>query len=138
MTAAAATQLPSPAAWRAAAARHADLFEPLDPGARIALIARSAPASMLLWQAGDGGIAARSEPFTGYSASGADIVLAADDDAIAAIAAAVDGAIFETLRAGIRSGSIVCYVLQRRCRLEERGFDELLDALGYAFMGACR
>lgn len=138
MTAATATRLPSPAAWGAAAARRADLFEPLDPGARIALVARSAPASMLLWQAGDGDVASRTEPFTGYSASGADIVLAADDDALAAIAAAVDSALFETLRALIRSGAIVCYVLQRRCRLEERGFDELLDALGYAFMGACR
>ena len=139
MTAAcAAPALPSPQAWRTAAARHADLFETLDPGARIALVSRSAPDPMLLWEAGEGGIDARSAPFPGYSASGADIALAADDVALAAIAAAVDGALFETLRACIRAGHIVCYVLRRRCQLEERGFEELLDALGYAFMGACR
>jgi hypothetical protein len=46
--------------------------------------------------------------------------------------------LFEVLRAGIRSGHIVCYMLKRRCLLEERGLDELLDALGFAFMGACR
>lgn len=52
--------------------------------------------------------------------------------------AAVHGALFETLRAGIRSGHIVCYLLKRRCEPEERGFEELLDALGFAFMRACR
>ncbi len=138
MTSLAAVALPSPDAWRAAAKRHAELFDTLDAGARIGLIARSAPHAMLLWQAGDDGIEARTEPFAGYSASGADIVLAADDEALTAIAQFVDGELFETLRAGIRTGSIVCYVLRRRCQLEERGFDELLDALGYAFMGACR
>lgn len=130
--------LPSPLAWRAAAARHGSLFEALDAGARIALVARPSSPAMLLWEARGGGIDARLVPFTGYADSGADIVLAADDVALAAIGAAVDGALFAALRDGIRSGHIVCYVLRRRCHLEERGFDELLDALGYAFMGACR
>ena len=133
-----AAALPSPPAWRAAALRHAALFEALDPGARVALVPRSAPASMLLWEVGAGSVEARIEPFTGFGASGADIALSADDAALAAIAQAVDGALFTALRAGIRAGHIVCYVLRRRCQLEERGFEELLDALGYAFMGACR
>jgi hypothetical protein len=136
--AAGAGVLPSPAAWHAAARRHATLFETLDPGARIALVPRPAPVSMLLWEAGADGVDTRLEPFPGFSASGADIALAADAEGLAAIANAVDGALFDTLRAGIRAGHIVCYVLRRRCQLEERGFEELLDALGYAFMGACR
>jgi hypothetical protein len=130
--------LPEADAWAAAAARFDELFAPLDPGARIALLARSAPSHMLVWEAGDAGIDARVEPFTGYAASAADIVLAADDAALAAVRAAAGGALFEALRAGIRSGAIVCYMLRRRCLLEERGYDELLDALGFAFMGACR
>jgi hypothetical protein len=130
--------LPAADAWAAAAARFDDLFAPLDPGARIALLARSAPSHMLVWEAGDAGIDARVEPFAGYAASAADIVLAADDAALAAVRAATAGALFEALRAGIRSGAIVCYMLRRRCLLEERGYDELLDALGFAFMGACR
>lgn len=134
--------LPGDRAWAAAAARHHELFAPLDAGARIALLARSAPSHLLVWQAGEQGVDARVEPFAGgYAASGADIVLAADDEALAAVrtaAARDDGALFETLRAGIRSGAIVCYMLRRRCVLEERGYDELLDALGFAFMGACR
>lgn len=134
----AAARLPDAAAWRDAAARHADLFAALGAGARIALIARSSPATMLSWHAAAGGIEARVEPFGGYAESGADIVLAADDDALAAIRAARAPALFEVLRTGIRSGSIVCYMLRRRCQLEERGFDELLDALGFVFMGACR
>ena len=134
----AAGDLPPAPAWRAAAARHADLFASLDDGARVALLARAAPQAMLVWETGSGGVDARLEPFAGYAACGADIVLAADDAALDAIGAALDGALFDTLRAGIRAGHVVCYVLQRRCTLEARGFEEMLDALGYAFMGACR
>lgn len=134
-----AAPLPAVDAWAAAAQQFAELFDPLDAGARIALIARSAPAAMLLWEVGtDGRLQARAEPFTGYSASGADIALAADDEALADICGADNARLFEVLRAGIRSGHTVCYMLRRRCVLEERGFDELLDALGFAFMGACR
>ena len=130
--------LPDPAAWRAAAACHDELFAALGPGARIGLVAREAPATMLLWEAGDAGIEVRDAPFTGFSASGADVLLAADAEALAKICGAADGELFAVLRAGIRSGAVVCYILRRRCDLEARGFEELLDALGFAFMGACR
>lgn len=131
--------LPTAEAWRSAARRHDDLFAPLDPGARIGLLARSAPTHVLVWEMGERGIDAWVAPFAGYSSTAADIVLAADDESLAqARTAAGDDALFEVLRAGIRAGHIVCYMLKRRCLLEERGFDELLDALGFAFMGACR
>lgn len=130
--------LPAADAWCGAAARCPELFGALDPGARIGLLARSDPTQMLAWEAGEEGVAAVRVPFPGYAACDADIVLAADDEALAAIRAACGGALFEVLRAGIRSGHIVCYMLRRRCVLEERGFDELLDALGFVFMGACR
>lgn len=137
-TPAPAAALPSPAAWCAAAVHHHELFAPLDPGVRIALVARGAPSRMLVWDVGAAGVAARVEPFAGYAATGADIVLAADDAALARIGAAEPPRLFATLRADIRAGHVVCYMLRRRCVLEERGCDELLDALGFAFMGACR
>lgn len=130
--------LPDPAAWRAAAARHQALFAPLTPGARIGLVAREAPATMLLWEAGEAGIEVRTAPFPGFSDSGADMLLAADAQAAAAIRASGPEHLFTELRAGIRSGAIICYMLSRRCELEVQGFEELLDALGFAFMGACR
>ena len=130
--------LPSAGPWAAAAARFDELFAPLDPGARIALLARSAPSHVLVWEAGEAGVDARVEPCTVYRATSAEMVRAAYEGALAAGGAAADGALFEALRAGIRSGAIVCYMLERRCLLEERGYDELLDALGFAFMGACR
>lgn len=130
--------LPSADAWRAAAACHEGIFAPLDIGARIALLARERPSNMLVWEVGPHEVDAHIEPFAGYAASAADIVLAADDAWLAKLRAASGRALFVELRAGIRSAHIVCYVLKRRCVLEERGFDELLDALGFAFMGACR
>ena len=93
---------------------------------------------MLLWEASDAGIQARAAPFPGYFDSGADILLSANEAALAAIYTASEGQLFYVMRAGIRNGDIICYMLSRRCELEVQGFDELLDALGFAFMGACR
>jgi hypothetical protein len=134
----ATAKLPHAEAWSAAAARHAEFFVPLDAGARVGLLARSDPTQILLWEATDAGTRAHIEPFLSYAETRADIVLAADDAALATIRATLDGPLFETLRAAVRSGHLVCYLLRRRCVLEERGFDEMLDALGFAFMGACR
>lgn len=130
--------LPRAEAWRAAAEHHGELFAPLDAGVRIALVARSAPARMLIWEAAEAGVEALVEPFAGYATCDADIVLAADDESLAEVRATPASSLFAALRAGIRSGRIVCYMLKRRCVLEERGLDEVLDALGFAFMGACR
>ncbi len=129
---------PDVTAWHAAAQRRPDLFGPLDAGARIALVARGRPETMLLWQVREEGVTACVEPFPGFAESGADIALAADDAALASLRAARGDAVFELLRSGIRSGDIVCYILRRRCHLEEHGFEELLTELGFAFMGACR
>jgi len=131
-------RLPSPEAWLAAAAHHGELFAQLDSGVRIALLARAAPTQMLVWEVGNCGVDARIEPFADYARSGADIILAADDESLITVRSAEAGRLFEVLRAGVRSGHIVCYMLKRRCALEERGLDDLLDALGFAFMGACR
>jgi len=130
--------LPDIAAWRDAAARNAGLFEALDPGARIGLVARADSARMLLWEVGAAGVDARVAAFEGYTSCGADMLLSADAGSMARIADAVGGDLFTALRMDIRSGGVVCYMLRRRCDLEARGFDELLDALGFAFMGACR
>ena len=114
------------------------MFEQLCTGVRIALLARAAPTQMLVWEVGNCGIDARIEPFADYATSGADIILAADDESLIAVRTGDAGRLFEVLRAGVRSGHIVCYMLKRRCVLEERGLEDILDALGFAFMGACR
>jgi hypothetical protein len=131
-------RLPSSEAWLAAAAHHGELFEQLCTGVRIALLDRAAPTQMLVWEVGKRGVDVRIEPFADYATSGADIVLAADDESLIAVRSGDAGRLFEVLRAGVRSGHIVCYMLKRRCVLEERGLEDMLDALGFAFMGACR
>lgn len=130
--------LPDPGLWLAAAGCHEHLFAALDSGARIGLVSREASTSMLVWESDGSGCNVYVAPFAGFSACGADVVMAADAEAMAQICDAADVRLFEVLRAGIRRGTVVCYMLRRRCDLEARGFDELLEALGFAFMGACR
>lgn len=138
MAGTALARLPSAEVWRAVAQRFAEFFDSLDAGARIGLLARSDPARLLVWEATIAGMQVRLEPFSSYTATAADIVLAADDEALVAINAALGGPLFDVLRANVRAGHVVCYMLRRRCVLEERGFEEMLEALGFVFMGACR
>ena len=121
-----------------AAQCHKHLFATLDAGARIGLIAREVPRSMLVWEADGGACRVDVVGFGGFSACGADVLMSADAEAMTQICAAGEIRLFDVLRACIRRGTVVCYMLRRRCDLEARGFDELLEALGFAFMGACR
>lgn len=130
--------LPAAESWMAAAQSHKHLFATLDAGARIGLIARETPTSMLVWEADGNGCSVDVVGFGGYSACGADVLMSADAEAMAQICDAGEVRLFDVLRACIRRGTVVCYMLRRRCDLEARGFDELLEALGFAFMGACR
>ena len=129
---------PDPELWVAAAQCHSHLFATLDSGARIGLVIREAPTSMLVWESDGSGCRVDVVGFGGFSACGADVLMSADAEAMAQIRDAGEVRLFGVLRACIRRGTVVCYMLRRRCDLEARGFDELLEALGFAFMGACR
>lgn len=130
--------LPATESWMAAAQCHQHLFATLDTGARIGLIARETPISMLVWESDGSGCRVDVVGFGGFPTCGADVLMAADAEAMAQICDAGEVRLFDVLRACIRRGTVVCYMLRRRCDLEARGFDELLEALGFAFMGACR
>jgi hypothetical protein len=133
-----AALLPDPQAWHAAAREQAELFDALERGARIGLIARHAPDEMLVWETSATGVAVDVALFSGFAHAGVDLLLSADEASLAAIRGATGEDLFAVMRAEIRRGALVCYVLRRRCELDALGYEELLDALGFAFLGACR
>ena len=154
--------LPAVQVWEASAARRADLFAPLEPGARIGLALRESPREVLLWEAGERGITAKVAPFAGYDQPGVDVLLSADEAAVAAIRQAVerggvaarpnegDGAVarpagraapgsdlFAVMRRQIREGALLFFMIRPGSELEALGYEELLEALGFACTGTC-
>jgi len=143
--------------WRSVCARHAALFEALVAGARMGMVEKSTfgavglrspvaggpaagatAARMLSFRAGNGGLTAAIEPFAGTSDSGLDMLFVADEGALAEIAAATPEDTLAAMKRMLRRGQVIFYVFRTGEELEESGYDDFLDSLGLAFLGACR
>jgi hypothetical protein len=143
--AAAEAQFGEPALWQAALRARAAVFSGLVPGARIGLVAESAVnaaaapgARMLVWQATAAGIEVRQGSFPGFERADVDLLIAADPAALASLRQALDGDVLARMRKLIRAGELLFFARKARSELEDAGYEELLEQLGFAFLGACR
>lgn len=142
------------AAWQSMLERYSELFVDMRPGSRIGIVSREAsgilpgkhPAGlqsaaevpMLAWQVGDGRIAAHIERFAGMSSTRVDLLLVADADAMASMLDQLDGDMLTAIKRLIRRGSMMFFVFRTKAELQDAGFEDFLDSLGLAFLGACR
>ena len=142
------------AAWQGMLERHGELFADMQPGSRIGIVSREAsgilpgkhPAGlqsvaqvpMLAWQVEDGGIAARIERFAGMSSTRVDLSLVADADAMTTMREQLGGDMLTAIKRLIRRGSMMFFVFRTKAELQDAGFEDFLDSLGLAFLGACR
>jgi hypothetical protein len=145
MAAATATAFGDLRRWQSALAVHASAFSCLAPGARIGLVAEGALAgagcagsSMLIWQATEQGLSVQAGTFPGFEHTDVDLLMAADEVALASMDEALEDDVLATLRRLIREGSLLFFARKTRRDLDEAGYEELLEQLGFAFMGACR
>ena len=93
---------------------------------------------MLIWKATEAGIEVRYGIFPGFEQTDVDILIAADAAALASLQRALDGDVLAQMRKLIRAGELLFFARKARRDLENAGYDELLDQLGFAFLGACR
>lgn len=133
------------AEWQRVLDRHHDLFERLRLGSRIGIVPREASGTLpgagapaMIWEAGENGMIAHSEVFTGASDMGLDLLLAADAGALAAMAEALNGNVVGTIKRQIRCGGMAVFVQRTWSYLQEAGYEDFLDTFGVAFLGACR
>jgi hypothetical protein len=143
--------------WQAVFDDSAALFAELADGARMGLLAQPgfAPAGrrlagldaaaakcagmpMLAFEAMAGRIGVALEPFAGFEAAGLDLLFVADADARAELAAAPIDTTLRTMKRLIRRGNLMFFVFRTRHELQEAGYEDFLDSLGLAFLGACR
>lgn len=142
------------APWQAMLDRHRDLFAEMRQGSRIGFVSREASGilpgkrfegvqvanevSMLAWQLEDGGMSARIERFAGMASTQVDLLLVADAEAVATMLEQLNGDTPAAIKRLIRRGRMMFFVFKNKAQLQDAGYEDFLDSLGLAFLGACR
>ena len=133
------------------------LFAELADGARMGLIAQPgfAPGGrriagldaaaancggmpMLAFDAAAGRIAVTLERFESFDQAGLDLLFVADEEARAELAATPPASTLRAMKRLIRRGNVMFFVFRTRHELQDAGYEDFLDSLGLAFLGACR
>lgn len=76
--------------------------------------------------------------YTGFKQASVDLLFVADDAALAALQEALEADTLSIMKRLIRKGNIMFYVMKTKYQLQDAGYEEFLDSLGLAFLGACR
>lgn len=128
--------------WAAEFAAADEVFEALRPGARLGFLPRADADAMqgtlLVWEASRSGMRADLRPFESYVGTGVDIIFVPEAPALQRLHDAEPGAALATIRALVRESSVIFFSLRRGRELRALGYEPLLDALGLAYLGACR
>lgn len=143
--------------WRAVFECREALFAELSEGARIGLIAqpgfvpdgrrragleaaaaKCAGVPMLAFESVAGRIEVKLERFEGFHQAGLDLLFVADDEARAELACEPAETTLRALKRLLRRGNVMFFVFRTRHELQEAGYEDFLDSLGLAFLGACR
>ncbi|MBI4984008.1 MAG: hypothetical protein HZC24_01290 [Rhodocyclales bacterium] len=143
------------APWQAMLDRCRELFSEMIPGSAVAFVPRSgsgiqpgkhvaglvgsaSEVEMMKWVTDGGGMQASLLRYPGFADAKVDLLFVADDDAIATMQSALGGDTLSAIKRLIRQGSIMFFVLRNKFELQDAGYEEFLDTLGLAFLGACR
>jgi len=137
--------------------RHAELFSDMVPGSSIGFVARSGSGimpgkhraglkgaqgvgAMLAWEvpADTAGMRASFQGYRGFEDTRVDLLFVAEDAGLQAMREALDGDALAIMKRQIRKGAIMFYVMKTKYQLQDAGYEEFLDTLGLAFLGACR
>jgi hypothetical protein len=143
-------------AWQAMLDRHQALFAEMLPGSRIGILPRSATrllpgrhraglagidlpeGRMLAWETREEGMRAGYRSCLRFEEAQVDLLLVPDDAALEAILANLGGDTLAVMKKMIRQGSMLFFVMKAKHELQEAGYEDFLDSLGLAFLGACR
>jgi hypothetical protein len=143
-------------AWQAMLDRHQGLFADMLPGSRIGILPRSATrllpgrhragldeielpeGGMLAWETGEQGMRAGVRTCLRFEDAQVDLLLVPDDAALETILGNLGGDALAVMKRMIRQGNMLFFVLKAKHELQEAGYEDFLDSLGLAFLGACR
>jgi len=155
MTTAATSIFGALADWQAMLNRHAELFSDMTPGSSVAivpkegsgiqpgkhvagLIAAEGAGEMLRWEVVPDGMRASLTPYRGFQEAKVDLLFVADEEAMEILRNNIGDDTLSLMKRQIRSGNIMFFVMRTKYELQDAGYEEFLDTLGLAFLGACR
>ncbi|MCL4183871.1 MAG: hypothetical protein KJ011_10540 [Burkholderiaceae bacterium] len=130
------------AGWQALIGRHARLFDAWIDGAAIGFVPRAAAdagaGTMLAWTRHGGGMRVEQRRFGGFADCAVAVLFVAEPDALEEVHARLHDNALGAMKLQLRRGGMLLYVLAPKTQLLEDGYEDFLEALGLAFMGACR
>jgi len=140
--------------WQAMLDRQRELFVEMDSGSRLGFVSREASGilpgkhreavqvvtevPMMAWEVENGGMSARIERFAGLTSTRVDVLLVADREAMDTMLAELGGDMLKTIKRLIRRGNIMFFLFRNKAQLQDAGYEDFLESLGLAFLGACR
>ena len=141
--------------WQAMLDRHGELFVDMVPGSSVALVPREGSGiqpgrhvaglkaaggsgDMLRWEATADGMRAALVPYRGFQEAKVDLLFVAAAEALDKLRADIGDATLPLMKRQIRAGGIMFFVMRTKYELQDAGYEEFLDSLGLAFLGACR
>jgi hypothetical protein len=146
------------AAWQAMLDRYQELFSDMLPGSRIGILPRSGTSlmpgrhlaglsnsefslpdgRMLAWEVSGQAMRAGYHPCRNFQDAQADLLLVPDDAAFEEIRRHLQDDPLSVIKKMIRCGNILFFVMKTKYQLQDAGYEDFLDTLGLAFLGACR
>jgi hypothetical protein len=141
--------------WQEMLDRHALLFSELLPGSAVGFVPRAGSGihpgkhvagvmnaagegEMLTWAMEGESFRASLGRYRGFQQARVDLLFVADEDALAAMRGALHGDTLSIIKRQIRKGAIMFFVMKTKFELQDAGYEDFLDSLGLAFLGACR
>jgi len=141
--------------WQAMLDRHAPLFSELSAGSAVGFVPRAGSGihpgkhvagvmnaggegEMLTWAMEANGMRANVRQYSGFQDARVDLLFVADEAGLAAMREALQGETLSIIKRQIRKGAIMFFVMKTKFQLQDAGYEDFLDSLGLAFLGACR
>ena len=142
-------------AWQAMLERHAPLFSELLPGSAVGFVPRAGSGihpgkhvagvmnaggegQMLTWVMEGERMRANLRHYSGFQDARVDLLFVADESGLDAMRDALQGETLSIIKRQIRKGAIMFFVMKTKYELQDAGYEDFLDSLGLAFLGACR
>lgn len=134
------------AGWAAMLQRERALFDAWAEGTAIGIVPRAVAdaggagghGEMMVWERRDGAMHVGHRRFDGFASAGVAVLFVAAPGALESVHARLPAQALGAMKLALRSGAMLLYVLVPRARLVDDGCEDFLEALGLAFMGACR
>lgn len=141
--------------WQAMLDRHAPLFSELLPGSAVGFVPRAGSGiqpgkhvagvmnaagagQMLTWAMDGDTMRANVTDYSGFQDARVDLLFVADEAGLEAMRDALQGETLSIIKRQIRKGTIMFFVMRTKFELQDAGYEDFLDSLGLAFLGACR